>query len=93
MSKFEPAALPGEILTPADTTDQEPKLNRNSIFLTETLVKESDGITTSKIRLPSWNNPGRPKNPKVGTIGFNFQTSQLEIWNGSSWIKLKMNKI
>lgn len=36
-------------------------------------------------RIPIWNTSGRPSSPKSGTIGFNTQTSALEIWNGSAW--------
>ena len=44
-------------------------------------------------RIPSWNTSGRPKNPKVGTLGFNMETDNLEFWNGSLWLKLPMEKI
>jgi hypothetical protein len=43
--------------------------------------------------MPSWNTTGRPKNPKLGIIGFNFETENLEIWNGISWVTLPMKKI
>jgi hypothetical protein len=43
--------------------------------------------------IPSWNVPGRPNNPKIGTIGYNFQTNKLEVWNGNIWFKLPMKKI
>jgi hypothetical protein len=44
-------------------------------------------------RIPSWNTLGRPKKPKIGICGFNFQTKSLELWNGSQWLKLPMKKI
>jgi hypothetical protein len=43
--------------------------------------------------IPSWNTAGRPKGPKVGIIGFNFETESLEIWNGMSWQLLPMKRI
>jgi hypothetical protein len=44
-------------------------------------------------RIPSWNNSGRPKEAKIGTFGFNSQTSCLEYWTGSIWLKLPMKRI
>jgi hypothetical protein len=35
--------------------------------------------------IPIWNTAGRPATPKPGTIGFNTQTSALEVYDGSSW--------
>ncbi len=52
-------------------------------------------LTPVKARnvIPSWNVPGRPKNPKTGLIGFNFQTNKLEVWDGKRWQKLRMKKV
>jgi len=44
-------------------------------------------------RIPTWNTAGRPEEAKTGTFGFNFQTNNLEFWNGSSWLRLRMKKI
>jgi hypothetical protein len=41
--------------------------------------------------IASWNTAGRPKNAKVGTLGFNFQTKSLEYWDGSDWYAANMN--
>ena len=30
---------------------------------------------------------------KTGTFGFNLQTNNIEVWNGSSWLTLPMKKI
>ncbi len=39
----------------------------------------------------SWDTKGRPKKPKPGTFGFNFQTNSLEYWDGSSWYAAQMS--
>jgi len=44
-------------------------------------------------RIPSWNSTGRPKNPKLATFGYNFETKNLEYWTGLTWLKLPMKKI
>jgi hypothetical protein len=44
-------------------------------------------------QIPTWNNAGRPKKPKVGVIGFNLETNSLDYWTGTTWMKLPMEKI
>nr|MBP9778921.1 hypothetical protein [Rickettsiaceae bacterium] len=44
-------------------------------------------------RIPSWNNAGRPVNPRTGTFGFNFQTNNLEFYNGNSWMVVPMTAL
>ena len=44
-------------------------------------------------KITSWNTAGRPQEAKTGTIGFNFQTSNLEYFSRSRWLKLRMKKI
>jgi len=41
----------------------------------------------------AWNTSGRPKKPKMGTIGFNSETNNLEYWNGSYWLAAAMSKL
>lgn len=43
--------------------------------------------------IPSWNDAGRPKNPKEGVIGFNVKKQSLEIKSGLGWLKLPMKKL
>jgi len=43
--------------------------------------------------IPSWNSLGRPKHPKIGNVGFNLETNNLEFWNGSLWYTLPMKQI
>lgn len=70
----------------------EPKLFRNyQIVYHKTVNGLSPTIKWG--RIPSWNIPGRPKSPKTGIFGFNFQTNDLEIWDGSKWQKLPMKRI
>lgn len=40
----------------------------------------------------SWTSKNRPKKPKMGTLGFNSDTSNLEYWNGSNWMATTMSK-
>lgn len=35
-----------------------------------------------------WTTIGRPPTPTIGTIGFNIDLSQMEVWNGSAWVQL-----
>ena len=39
----------------------------------------------------SWKSTERPSKPKTGTFGFNKQTNNLEIWNGTDWLAAPMN--
>lgn len=41
--------------------------------------------------IATWDTAGRPSNPKAGTIGFNTQANQLEIWVISSWFVLPLS--
>lgn len=41
--------------------------------------------------ITSWDNAGRPKQAKTGTIGFNFQTNNLEYWDGTVWFAAQMS--
>lgn len=36
-------------------------------------------------RIPFWNTSRRPSSPKDGTIGFNSETSAIEVYDGSTW--------
>jgi hypothetical protein len=49
-------------------------------------------IMASLPTLESWNSTGRPKKAKSGTFGFNFQTNNLEYWDGSSWFAASMKE-
>ncbi len=42
-------------------------------------------------RIASWDTVGRPKKAKKGTFGFNFQTNNLEYWNGTVWLTAAMS--
>jgi len=44
-------------------------------------------------RIPSWNNAGRPANPRAGTFGYNFQTNKLEFFNGNNWMVVPMTAL
>lgn len=35
--------------------------------------------------IASWDTDSRPKKPKPGIFGFNYQTNSLEYWDGTSW--------
>jgi hypothetical protein len=59
----------------------------------ELVIGGGASVMTGYRRIPSWNTLGRPKNPKPGIFGFNLQTSNLEYWTGSKWLKLPMRRI
>ena len=40
--------------------------------------------------IASWNSETRPKKPRSGTFGFNFETNSLEYWDGTSWFASAM---
>lgn len=83
-------ALPGipfPILPPELT--EKPVLYKNH----QIMNKEISQAKNNQSRIPSWNNLGRPKNPRTGTIGFNFEIQTLEYWTGTSWLKLIMKKL
>lgn len=55
-------------------------------------VHVGEGLSL-RIGLPviaTWNNLTRPKKPSRGTIGFNSQTNNLELWDGSYWLATSM---
>jgi hypothetical protein len=39
----------------------------------------------------SWDNDGRPKNAKSGTLGYNTQTRSVEYWDGTDWFAAKLS--
>jgi hypothetical protein len=43
-------------------------------------------------RINSWDTPGRPKNAKNGTFGFNSETNSLEYFDGTDWYTARMRK-
>jgi len=60
---------------------------------TPLLVEIGQGLSIM-VGLPTiafWTTKGRPKKPKKGTFGFNSQTSSLEFWNGTTWLKAQMS--
>lgn len=46
------------------------------------------GLPTIK----SWNTADRPEKAKPGTFGFNFQTNNLEYWDGTAWFVAAMSE-
>lgn len=42
--------------------------------------------------ITSWDTSGRPKKAKRGTFGFNFQTNNLEYWDGTVWFVTPMSE-
>ncbi len=48
-------------------------------------------VMTGLLVISSWSTRGRPKKPKLGTFGFNSQTSNLEYWDGTTWLKAPMS--
>ena len=48
-------------------------------------------IMASLPTLDSWKTADRPKKAKKGTFGFNFQTNNLEYWDGTAWFTAPMS--
>jgi len=57
------------------------------------LIGQKESILSKIEIIPAWNTAGRPKDADSGTIGFNLNTSNLDYWDGSRWLKLPMKKI
>jgi hypothetical protein len=77
-----------------EPVQEVPILNRNPNLIKREIIVGPGAIGTNVQRsIPSWNTLGRPKNAKRGTLGFNFQTKNLEIRIGNRWLKLPMKRI
>ena len=50
-----------------------------------TVVTGNASLTTQGLKLPSFNNAGRPATPNVGQIIYNTDENKAQIWNGSEW--------
>jgi hypothetical protein len=70
---------------------QKPQLQRNQQVFKYEKVKGVISASNPN-RISFWNSEGRPANPKTGALGLNIETSDLEYWNGSYWLKLKMKR-
>jgi hypothetical protein len=68
--------------SPSPGTTDYYRLNRNFFIDLET-----DAIVTHlrELRMPIWGSSNRPSSPKEGDFGYNAETSQLEIYDGSTW--------
>jgi hypothetical protein len=76
------------------TPEPEPVFNKNStVFHHDVTLNQSTPTSYNQPPAPSWNTPGRPEKPSTGTIGFNIQTKNLEIWTGSKWLRFPMKRI
>lgn len=64
---------------------QDTGLSYNRQLLIDSIGGKVIELGSSTIN--TWNTAGRPTG-KLGIIGFNIETSQLEIYNGSSWISI-----
>jgi hypothetical protein len=70
----------------------EPIFHRNHHAIQNTNINNFSPSSKRK-RIPSWNISGRPKKPIVGSIGFNIDTNNLEVWDGNVWFLLPMKKM
>jgi hypothetical protein len=43
--------------------------------------------------ITTWDTKGRPKSPRRGTFGFNFETNSLEYWDGIQWFGALMGTL
>src|SRR5690348_6296952 len=75
LSSFSDKAGPGGI---------KPKNLRD--FVCSTITNTPGGVPPSlPLPLPSWTNAGRPVPTFAGLLGFNTDSSTLDLWNGSAW--------
>ena len=58
-------------------------MSRNQPLFIE--IGQGLSLMTGLPTIVTWDTQSRPKKPKVGTFGFNIQTSNLEFWDGKSW--------
>ncbi len=42
--------------------------------------------------IATWDTETRPKDAKRGTFGFNFETNNLEYWDGNAWLAASMSE-
>ncbi len=54
-------------------------------------VGQGISVMTGLTTIAAWDDQGRPKKPKNGTFGFNSETSNLEYWDGTTWLKAQMS--
>ena len=73
--------------------EEPPVFFRNSLIYGETIINKDQSVAGGPQKIPTWNTAGRPQNARKGTIGFKFQTNNLEFWNGTAWLTLRMKKI
>lgn len=62
---------------------------KNSPFLID--IGQGLSVMVGLPTIASWSTSSRPKDPKRGTFGFNFQTNNLEYWDGSAWFVAEMS--
>lgn len=55
-------------------------------------VGQGLSIMTSLLTINSWDTTSRPKKARRGTFGFNFQTNNLEYWDGTVWFAAQMSE-
>jgi Chaperone of endosialidase len=75
-------------LTQTDTGIYELPLGKvavgaNVTSIASTAVTEDRRFTGS--RVGSWTTATRPASPRIGRLGYNASTSNLEFWDGSAW--------
>lgn len=65
----------------------------------EILIPEKHYLNTSgdieitkNIKIPVWNNNTKPKNPNIGSLGYNEFENILELYNGEEWIAIGRSK-
>ena len=63
---------------------------KNSQFFIN--ISQDLSMMVGLLTIPAWNSAGRPKKAKKGTFGFNFQTNNLEYWDGAAWLGAQMGE-
>lgn len=64
-------------------TTPPPSFSQNGNYYLE--IDPGLSIMIGVARMSNWNTAGRPASPLIYTFGYNTDTGNLEMWNGSKW--------
>jgi len=65
-------------------------MSKNSPLLID--IGQGLSIMVGLPTIATWDSAGRPKKARAGTFGFNFQTNNLEYWDGTTWLAVSMSE-
>jgi len=89
-----PSVSPSISPSPARyASPEKPSFYYDSAIVLRDVANRDVNLSGLQDTIPSWNNAGRPKNLKPATLGFNIETKDLELYDGSLWHRLPMKKV